>query len=344
MQQFLNDSEITALRSLIDGARNVVVTCHVGPDGDALGSILATTMLLRRLGKSVTPVVPDAFPDFFRWLPGSDDIMVALRHESRVQPVVDAADLIIYEDFNEERRMDCLQPVVARNTSARRLMIDHHLNPQVACDLVLSHPELSATCELLFRIVCDLGQYASMSADEAACLYCGLMTDTGAFTYNSNRPEVFTIIGELIAKGIDKDRIYRNVFHSWSADRFRLTGYLLYVNWHYINPLHTSIITLDADERRRFGYRKGDTEGIVNMPLQIKGTRLSIFLREDTEEHGLIKVSMRSVDDVPANRICAECFSGGGHLNAAGGELRMSMDEAVDYVHKSLQKYADILK
>lgn len=344
MQQFLSDNEISALRSIIDNATNIVVTCHVGPDGDAIGSILATTLWLSRKGKTVTPIIPDACPDFFKWLPGADRLMVGLYRAKKVTPLIDAADLIIYQDFNDLKRLDNLQPIVAGNTTARRLMIDHHLDPLAECDLVISRPELSATCELLFRIMCDLGEYEGMTADEAACLYCGLMTDTGAFTYNSNRPEVFAVVGELMAKGIDKDKIYRNVFHSWSVDRFRLMGFLLYVNWRYIDELHTSIITLNADERKRFGYQKGDTEGIVNMPLQIKGTRLSIFLREDTERNNLIKVSMRSVDDLPCNKICEECFNGGGHLNAAGGELHMPMAQAVGYVRNSLRKYASLLK
>ena len=344
MTQLLTDNEIAALRDMIDGAQNIVVTCHVGPDGDAVGSILATTQWLTRRGKNVTPIMPDNCPEFLRWLPAADRLHICQYREKKVQPIIEQADLIIFQDFNELSRMDCLERVVKRNTTARRIMIDHHLNPEPCADLVISHPEMSATCELLYRILRDLGESQDITADEATCLYCGLMTDTGAFTYNSNRPEVFATIGELIAHGIDKDRIYRNVFHSWSLDRFRLMGYLLYVNWSYIDELHTSIITLDREERKRFGYQKGDTEGIVNMPLQIRGTRLSIFLREDTERDNFVKVSMRSVDDIPCNRICQECFGGGGHLNAAGGDLAMPMAQAIDFVRKSLAKYADILK
>ena len=344
MERLISTADEQALRSIIDSAHNVVVTCHMGPDGDAIGSVLATTLWLTRLGKNVTPIVPDAYPDFLKWLPGADRIRVCLYHEKKVRPIIDEADLIIYQDFNEDSRMDSLARLLAHNRKARRLMFDHHLNPLAHCDLLFSFPELSATCEVLFRILRDLGEYASMTTDEATCLYCGLMTDTGAFTYNSNRPEVFNIIGELIAKGIDKDRIYRNVFHSWSVDRFRLMGYLLYVNWHYIDELHASIITLDAEERKQFGYQKGDTEGLVNMPLQIRGTRLSIFLREDTEKAGRINVSLRSIDDIPCNIIAQECFNGGGHRNASGGHLLMSMPEALAYTRHALQKYTPLLK
>lgn len=343
MKQLLDVDRLAQLRDIIDNAKRIVVTCHVGPDGDAIGSILATTHVMTRLGKTVTPVVPNAFPAFLSWAPGVSEILVTEKNEVEVQSVIDAADLIIYQDFNEEKRMDLLAPMVAKNTTAKRLMIDHHLDPKADCTMTISYPEMSATCELLFRLFSDLGLYETMTHDEAVCLYLGMMTDTGAFTYNSARPEVYMIIGELLAKGIDKDKIYRNVFYSWSKNRFKLMGYLLYVNWMYLDEYHTSIISLDRQERKRFGYTKGDTEGIVNMPLQIAGTRLSVFLREDTEQKDIIKVSLRSVDDVPCNVICSECFNGGGHKNASGGELHMPMDQAIEYVKLSIKKYKHLL-
>ena len=181
-----------------------------------------------------------------------------------------------------------------------------------------------------------------MTYEEAVCLYTGMMTDTGCFSYNSNRSDIYYIIGRLLTKGIDKDKIYRNVFFNYSAERFRLMGYMLYVKLEYFSEYHASLMTLTREEQKRFSHKKGDTEGFVNIPLQIGKSRLSVFLREDTERHN-IRVSLRSVDDFPCNRMAAEFFNGGGHLNASGGELSCTMDEAVQIVRKALKKYTSLL-
>ena len=169
-----------------------------------------------------------------------------------------------------------------------------------------------------------------------------MMTDTGAFTYASNRPEIYELISILLSCGIDKDKIYRNIFFTYSPNRMKLMGYLLYVKLDVWKKAHTSIMTFTNAERRRFGALNGDTEGFVNLPLQILGMKLSIFLREDTE-HPCIRVSLRSVDDFPCNERAAEFFGGGGHKNAAGGEFWGTMDEAVALAKKAVQKYMNIL-
>lgn len=153
----------------------------------------------------------------------------------------------------------------------------------------------------------------------------------------------YTTLSGNADKGFDKDKIYRNVFFSYSVDRFRLLGYMLYVKLEYFPEYHASLMTLTREEQKRFSHRKGDTEGFVNMPLQIRKSRLSVFLREDTERNGMVRVSLRSVDDFPCNRMAEEFFNGGGHLNAAGGELACTMDEAVERVRVALKKYTPLL-
>jgi phosphoesterase RecJ-like protein len=238
-------------------------------------------------------------------------------------------------------------------------MIDHHLDPEPGiADLVISHPELSSTCEVLLRVMLELeapspasGQVGGVFAasptllthDEAVSLYTGMMTDTGAFTYASNRPEIFELISILLRCGIDKDKIYRNVFFTYSPNRMKLMGYMLYVKLDVWKKAHTAIMTFTNAERRRFGVLNGDTEGLVNLPLQILGVKLSIFLREDTE-HPCIRVSLRSVDDFPANELASEFFGGGGHKNAAGGEVWGTMDDALAITKKAVQKYMTLLK
>ena len=169
------------------------------------------------------------------------------------------------------------------------------------------------------------------------------MTDTGGFTYNSTRPEIFYIISLLLAKGIDKDRIYRNVFHTFSPMRLRLTGYVLYEKLRILTPLRASYYIITKEEQRRFNFIKGDAEGLVNMPLQIKGHRLSISLREDSENENVVWISLRSVDDFPCNEMSARFFNGGGHKNAAGGKLYCNVAEAEKIVQDAIRAYAHLL-
>ena len=343
LQNILAEADRQTLSSYLEKARHIVVICHVSPDGDAIGSVLAVTHYLRRKGKAVTPVVPNIFPDFLKWLPGVEQVCVYERNEAEVAPVLAEADLFICLDFNEPPRMDKLeQPVMAN--PAPKIMIDHHLHPVDFCALTVSRPEMCSTCELLFRVIGQLeGGCESMTVEEATCLYTGMMTDTGGFTYNSLRGEIYETIGQLISRGIDKDKIYRNIYYAYSANRFKMMGYLLYVKMKVYPAYHAALMTLTREERKRFSNKNGDTEGFVNLPLQISGTRLSVFLREDTEKDA-IRVSLRSVDDFPCNQMAAEFFNGGGHLNASGGELHCSMEKAVDIVHEALKKYAPLLK
>ena len=181
-----------------------------------------------------------------------------------------------------------------------------------------------------------------MTRTEATCIYTGMMTDTGGFTYNSNNPDVYEIISMLLTKEIDKDKIYRNVFNVYSVDRMRLTGYILYEKLKFYANNRASIFTITREEMKRFNFIRGDAEGLVNMPLQVKGMRLSISLREDTERD-VIRVSLRSVDDFPCNKMAEQFFNGGGHLNASGGELPFPLDEAIKTAEKAIEAFANNL-
>jgi len=326
------------LQSFIDGADRIVVTCHVNPDGDAIGSSLAMAAYLTSMGKTATVACPDQYPDFLQWLPNSEKIIRYDKHPDRVEKALADADLIFCLDFNGYGRLDTMADAV-RQASAMKIMIDHHPNPELDTVLTISHPEMSSTCELLFRIVWQLGGFESMKTHFAAPIYCGMMTDTGGFTFNSTRPEIFFIISQLLTKGIDKDRIYRNVFNNYSEHRLRLIGYVLNEKLVVDNYRHASYYSLSREELKKFNYIKGDAEGLVNMPLQIKGHKLSISLREDTELDNLVWVSLRSVDDFPCNEVAAEFFNGGGHLNASGGRLDCSIEEAEKVAKKAIKHF-----
>ena len=339
----LPEAELTQLRSIIAAAADIVVIGHVNPDGDAIGSTLAWTNYLQSEGKSVSLIVPDKYPDFLNWLPNTDKILRHDKHPEKTELLVATADLIFCLDLNTLSRTEALADHIA-SAKAAKVLIDHHPNPDDLFNLTISHPEMSSTSELVFRLVWQLGAFERLGHHFAVPCYCGMMTDTGGFTFNSTRPEIFFIISQLLTKGIDKDKIYRNVYNVASESKIRLWGYVLYEKMEYDATRHAAFFTLTRADLKRFNYIKGDTEGLVNMPLQIKGTRLSISLREDTDKDNTVWVSLRSVDDFNCTEMAAAFFNGGGHFNASGGRLNCSIEEAAEITRKAIITFEDKLK
>ena len=341
--EILTSDQLARLGQLISTAHTIVVCTHVNADGDAIGSSLAWADYLRSLGKDPVVVVPNQYPDFLQWLPNTEKVVRYDKHKEQVELLMNSADLICCLDFNTPTRTEELAPVLTA-TKVPKVLIDHHLKPDVESVLTVSCPEMSSTSELIFRIVWQMGGFENLGRQFAVPLYCGMMTDTGGFTYNSSRPEIFFIISQLLTKGIDKDKIFRNVYHNYSEDRLRLMGYIMYQKLRTDRSRHASYFTLTRSEMRRFHFIKGDAEGLVNLPLQIKGAKLSISLREDTEKDKVIWVSLRSVDDFPCNLMAEQFFNGGGHLNASGGRLNCTMDEAEKITQEAICAFTDKLK
>ena len=339
----LSEAELTQLRSIIAAAADIVVIGHVNPDGDAIGSTLAWTNYLQSEGKSVSLIVPDKYPDFLNWLPNTDKILRHDKHPEKTELLVATADLIFCLDLNTLSRTEALADHIA-SAKAAKVLIDHHPNPDDLFNLTISHPEMSSTSELVFRIVWQLGAFERLGHHFAVPCYCVMMTDTGGFTFNSTRPEIFFIISQLLTKGIDKDKIYRNVYNVASESKIRLWGYVLYEKMEYDAARHAAFFTLTRADLKRFNYIKGDAEGLVNLPLQIKGTRLSISLREDTDKDNTVWVSLRSVDDFNCTEMAAAFFNGGGHFNASGGRLNCSIEEAAEITRKAIITFEDKLK
>ena len=335
--------QLARLSQLISDAETILITCHKSPDGDAIGSSLGLADYLRHLGKEPVVIVPDQYPDFLMWLPNTEKIIRYDKQRDKADLLFKIADLVFCLDYNAPSRVDEMEKALV-SSPATRVLIDHHLNPDVPADLIISEPEASSTCELVFRLVWQMGAFPTLTKQFAVPIYCGMMTDTGGFTYNSSRPEIFFIISELLTKRIDKDKIYRNVYHNYSESRIRLMGYVMYEKLVYMPEYNAAYYTLTKDELKRFRFIKGDAEGLVNIPQQIKGLRLSISLREDTEKENVILVSLRSVDNFPCNLMAEEFFNGGGHLNASGGRLNCSMDEAVKIVKDAIIAYENKLK
>ena len=323
LSKIIEEEDLDTAKRLIYNANHIVVTAHISPDGDAVGSTLGLYHFLMKIGKDAVVILPNRFPAFLNWMPGSDKIVIMEEKTAETVSLMKAADLVFCVDYNSIDRINGLKPLMEQS-KAKKIMIDHHPYPGDFCDVTISYPEISSASELVFRFICRMGYFQEITLEGAECIYTGMMTDTGGFTYNSNSAEIYSIIYELINKGIDKDAIYRRVFNTYSADRMKLMGYCL-SKMVVMPEEHTAYIVLTQEEKRRFNYKVGDTEGFVNMPLQIEGICKSVFVREDTDK---VKLSFRSQGDVPVNTWAAE-FGGGGHLNAAGGESYLSLEETI---------------
>lgn len=341
LTKVIAQAEVDHVEKWFERAEKIVIVSHVSPDGDAIGSSLGLYHFLTSQEKTVNVIVPNAFPEFLHWMPGAKEVIVYDKYKEYADKLINEADVLCCLDFNVLSRIDEMEEVV-KNTPARKMMVDHHLYPGDFCRITISHPEISSTSELVFRLICQLGNFSDITKEGAECIYTGMMTDTGGFTYNSNDREIYYIISELLSKGIDKDEIYRKVFNTHSEGRLRLMGYVLYDKMQVFPEFNSALIWLDASEQKRFQYKKGDTEGFVNIPLSIKDVRFSVFLREDTEKK-MIKVSLRSVGTFPCNKVASEFFNGGGHLNASGGEFYGTMEEAINLFKQALVKYQDLL-
>ncbi len=268
LTKVISQSNIDHLSKWFERADKVVIVTHVSPDGDAIGSSLGLAHFLESQDKTVNVIVPNAFPDFLRWMKGAKDILRYDKYKEFADKLINEADVIFCLDFNSLKRIEEMGPAVAASPS-RKVMIDHHLYPEEFCRITISHPQISSTSELVFRVICRLSYFGDISKDTAECLYTGMMTDTGGFTYNSNNREIYFIISELLAKGIDKDEIYRKVYHTYSEDRMRLMGFVLYSKMQVYPEFNAAMISLTKEEQGRFHYLKGDSEGFVNIPLSI---------------------------------------------------------------------------
>lgn len=336
----IEPAQVTQIMQAIKEAEQIVITTHLSPDGDAIGSSLALYHYLKRNGKKVRIIVPNSFPYFLKWMEGAGDISVAEYNPEAARHILMQANLIFSLDYNIHKRIGLMAPML-ESSPATKILIDHHLFPGNGFDIVASHPEISSTCELIFRLLFQADKYEELTKTEAECIYCGMMTDTGGFTYNSSDPEIFEIISLLLRKEINKDTIYSQVFHNYSAERFRLLGFTLSQRMEIYPDLHAALIWLSKEDQAKFQFNKGDTEGFVNYPLSIRGIIFSTFIRED---EGLIKLSFRSQLSFPCNEFAFDFFNGGGHLNASGGEFYGSLEMALQTYSEGLKKYEKLLK
>lgn len=321
----ISERKLDIISDFIARYGKIAITCHVSPDGDAMGSTLGLCHFLKRLGKQATVVIPDMPPRNLIFLPGMRDVVIYTQTAEKAEAVLKDAELIFALDFNALNRIDKLS-VPFQEATAKKVLIDHHLGPENFCDVIVSHPKISSTSELIFRLIYQMGALDKMSLSSAEAIYTGMMTDTGNFTYNSNDPEIYYIVAELVKMGVNKDRIYTLVCNTQTANKLLLNSYAICHKMELFPEYGAAMVSLTRAEMERYKFQKGDCEGLVNVPLSIKGIRFSAFIRED---RNYIKISLRSQGKFPVNTIAENHFNGGGHMNAAGGEFYGTIEEAI---------------
>ncbi|MBQ4539987.1 MAG: DHH family phosphoesterase, partial [Alistipes sp.] len=334
----LSQPDIERLRELIAApAQRMVILSHTNPDGDAVGSSIAWAEALRREGHDVVCIVPNKYPYYLDWMTGIGDVVIHRTESDRAAAAVAEADVIFCLDFHSLSRLDQLSEVIAANTSAKRVLIDHHLNPTESFDIMFSHPEASSTCFLVYKLLEALWGAECVTASQAEVLYVGMMTDTGNFSFSSLTPELYQSLAVLSATGINIPQIYNNVYNSFTEGRARLFGYAINRKMKMLRKGTVAYMSLTEEEMRRFWFQQGDSEGFVNYPLSIKKMRMSaIFI----EHKDFIRVSLRSRGAVDVNLFASRYFEGGGHHNAAGGKSYVSMEETIARFEAAVEEVA----
>ena len=335
----ISQTNLSLLRELIEKpAQKMVILSHTNPDGDAVGSSLAWAEALRNNGHSVTCIVPNKYPYYLDWMTGIRDIVIFKTDtEGRAEKAVSEADIIFCLDFHSLSRLDSLGDMIAANTTAKRVLIDHHLNPSEAFDVMFSHPEASSTSYLVYKLIEALWGAESVTEKQAEVMYVGMMTDTGNFSFSTLTPDLYRALAVLAGTGIDIPQIHNNVYNSFTEGRARLFGYTINRKMKLLRKGTVAHMSLTEDEMRRFWFQQGDSEGFVNYPLTIKKMRMSAMF---TEHKDFIRVSLRSRGAVDVNTFAARYFEGGGHHNAAGGKSYVSMAETIARFEAAVEEYA----
>lgn len=314
--------------SLLNKELRIVILTHVNPDGDAMGSSLALFHYLKYAGhKQVEVITPNQYASFLHWLPGSEEVIVAELQAQRARKLIEQADLMFCLDFNSLERTRDLQAYIA-NSQAKRVLIDHHPQPESDFDYIFSQVEASSTAELVHQFITQSGHQHLMDQKIAECIYTGIITDTGSFSYSCNRPETYLITAQLLQLGVDGQHIHRLIYDTYSEDRMRLLGHCLSNQLKVLKPYKAAYISLSQRDLLRFNYQEGDIEGVVNYALSIQDVVLAAIFVERKDN---IKISFRSKGRVNVNTMARKYFHGGGHQNAAGGHYKDTLENALHY-------------
>lgn len=323
----LKNTEIetfNALRALLANKAKISIVPHENPDGDAIGSALGLGQALKNAGHEVQIIPVNNYPDFLKWFSADVPIVIYEEDKKLAKQLLFDSDILFCVDFNDEKRAGHLEKMIHRFDNPK-VLIDHHPYPKEFCDVMISETTYSSTAELVFDVLSNIGFEKHIDLQAAEAMYTGILTDTGGFSHNTSK-NTFRVVSELMNFGIDTEKIQSGVYHNFTADRMKLLGYCLNEKMQVFPEYRTALISISKEELERFNFKPGDTEGFVNYPLSINNIVFSaLFIEKDN----LVKVSLRSKGDFPANAFSANHFNGGGHLNAAGGESDLSFEETI---------------
>ena len=335
----LDEQAILRLNDLLrEAGRRIVIVSHTNPDGDAVGSSLAWAEILRGMGHRVLCVVPNKYPYFLDWMTGIEEVVVYKTDtEGRAARAVEEADLIFCLDFNAISRLENLSDVIESNTTARRVLIDHHLAPDPGFELMFSHPDASSTSFIVYKIIERLCGTGAITPAMAEAMYVGMMTDTGNFSFSFLTPDLYRAVAVLAETGIDLPQIHNNVYNAFTEGRARLFGYAINRKMEIIQDGTVADMSLLESEMRRFQFQQGDSEGFVNYALTIKKVKMSAMF---VAHRKFIRISLRSRGDVDVNLFARKYFNGGGHRNAAGGKSFDTMQQTIDHYVRSVAEFA----
>ena len=334
----LSVSKLEALKELLATPQSIVILSHTNPDGDAVGSSLAWAEILRSEGHQVTCILPNRYPYYLDFMPDISSVVIFKNDDKgAAKEAVKRADIIFCLDFHLLSRLELLGELIDENQHAKRVLIDHHLDPSEDFDLMLSYSEASSTCYLVALIIEQLYGLERISRTMAENLFVGMMTDTDNFAFSSVTPDTFRMVSHLAATGISIPDIHLNVYNSFTEGRARLFGYVINRKMKIFHNGTVAHMSITEDEMRRFWFQQGDSEGFVNYPLTIKKMKMSAMF---TQHSDFIRVSLRSRADIDVNLFAQRYFNGGGHKNAAGGKSFMSMEDTLKHYEKCVKEYA----
>ncbi|AVI49764.1 DHH family phosphoesterase [Pukyongia salina] len=322
----MNEAITASAKALLATPKNIVVVGHKNPDGDAVGSCLALANTLNAMGHEAQVIMPNDFPDFLKWLPDCEQVLIFDKEVEKSTRFINDAELIFTLDFNAlDRTGDMVQPL--SEATADFILIDHHQQPDDYAAVIYSDTAMSSTCEMVFHFIDALGKLDLITADTATLLYTGIMTDTGSFRYPATSATTHRVIAHLIECGVNNAEIHQNIYDTNTPDRIALLGVALQ-NMKILPEYRTAYITLSQQELDENNFKKGDTEGFVNYALSVSGVVFALIFIENKQEQ-IVKISLRSKGSFSVNEFARKYFNGGGHTNAAGGRSSLPLDKTI---------------
>ncbi len=332
----MEKTKIETLKTKLQPQAPIVITSHMHPDGDAVGSALALHHYLSKQGFISQVILPDNFPRFLKWMEGSKNILIYDNHPEKARLAIDKASLLFCVDYNDMNRTNHMEKTL-KEASSYKVMIDHHPDPVVSqFDLAFSYPDYSSTAEIVFYMFQDITPGVYICKHTAEALYAGIMTDTGSFRFSSTTRRTFLAAAHLVERGVDVALLNHRVYDTYSEKRLRLLGFCLSERLVVLPAFSTAYIYLYKADMERFDYRSGDTEGLVNYGLSIEGINFAALF---TEKNGEIRLSLRSKTQFSVNDFARNHFGGGGHERAAGASSDKSMADTIALFRSLLPQY-----